>query len=78
MNFNVYLDDALGAALKRLARSRKMTRNALIREAVEELVKKETRSHEWSAAVMAWQGDAEYAPFESHRVHLVDYFPAEK
>jgi len=49
-----------------------MTRNALIREAVQELVNKETRSHEWSAEVMEWQGDAEFAPFESHRAQLVE------
>ena len=72
MNFNIYLDNALGAALKRVAKSRKMTRNALIREAVQELVNKETRSHEWSAEVMEWQGDAEFAPFESHRAQLVE------
>jgi predicted transcriptional regulator len=72
MNFNIYLDNVLGAALKRLARRRKMTRNALIREAVQELVNKETRSQEWSAEVMEWQGDTEFAPFESHRAQLVE------
>ena len=33
MNFNVYLDSTLGQALKRLAKRRKTTRNALIRKA---------------------------------------------
>ena len=44
VNFNIYLDTKLGAALKRLAKRRKLTRNALIRKAVEELLEKETRS----------------------------------
>ena len=32
MNFNIYLDSEIGAALKRLAKRRKLTRNALIRK----------------------------------------------
>jgi predicted transcriptional regulator len=72
MNFNIYIDSALGAALQRLAKRRKMTRNALIRRAVEELLAKETRSQEWSEAVLLWQGDRDFAPFESHRAKLVE------
>ncbi len=70
MNFNVYLDSALGTALKRLAKRRKLTRNALIRKAVQDLLDKETHLQEWSEAVMQWQGDPEFAPFESHRAAL--------
>lgn len=70
MNFNIYLDSALGAALKRLAKRRKLTRNALIRKAVEDLLQKETHSQEWSEAVMQWQGDPAFPPFESHRAKL--------
>ncbi len=70
MNFNIYLDTALGAALNRLAKRRKVTRNALIRQAVEDLVHKETHSHDWSAAVMQWQGDPNFEAFESHRAEL--------
>jgi predicted transcriptional regulator len=72
MNFNVYLDNALGAALKRLAKRRKLTRNALIRRAVEELLEKETHSQEWSEAVLQWQGDPGFPPFESHRAKLAE------
>jgi predicted transcriptional regulator len=75
MNFNIYLDSALGQALQRLAKRRKVTRNALIRKAVEELVNKENHSEEWSSAVMAWQGDPRFKSFESHRARLKD--PAE-
>ncbi len=70
MNFNIYLDNALGAALKRLAKRRKVTRNALIREAVEDLVNKETHSSDWSEAVMQWQGDPNFEAFETHRARL--------
>jgi predicted transcriptional regulator len=72
MNFNIYLDSETGAALKRLAKRRKLTRNALIRKAVEDLLEKETHSQEWSEAVLQWQGDPKFAAFESHRVKLVD------
>ncbi|MBK7584477.1 MAG: ribbon-helix-helix protein, CopG family [Myxococcales bacterium] len=38
MNFNLYVDAATGARLDRLARRRRTTRNALIREAVSRLL----------------------------------------
>jgi predicted transcriptional regulator len=67
MNFNIYLNAAVGEALKRLAKRRKMTRNALIREAVEDLVAKDIESQSWSRAVLEWQGDPAFEPFEDHR-----------
>ena len=70
MNFNIYLDTALGAALQKLARRRKVTRNALIRKAVEELLKRESHSQDWSPAVLAWQGESSWPPFESQRQQL--------
>ena len=72
MNFNIYLDSRLGAALKSLAKRRKLTRNALIRKAVEELLEKEAHSEEWSQAVREWQGDPGFPAFESHRAKLKD------
>lgn len=70
MNFNIYLDSKIGEALKRLAKRRKMTRNALIRKAVEDLVAKEGQSQIWSAAVLEWKGDSKFEPFETHRGQL--------
>jgi predicted transcriptional regulator len=70
MNFNIYLNTKVGEALKRLAKRRKMTRNALIRQAVEDLVAKEGESQSWSAAVLEWLGDSTFEPFESHRAQL--------
>ena len=70
MNYNIYLDVKLDAALKHLAKRRKLTRNALIRKAVEQLLEKEAHIKEWSAAVLDWQGDGNFPPFESHRTKL--------
>jgi predicted transcriptional regulator len=72
MNFNIYLDSEVGAALKRLAKRRKLTRNALIRKAVEELLEKESHSRDWSEAVLQWQGNPDFAPFEAHRAKLAE------
>ena len=70
MNFNVYLDAALGEALKRLARRKKVPRNALVRQAVEDLITRESESDSWSPRVLEWQGDPEFEPFESQRNKL--------
>jgi predicted transcriptional regulator len=75
MNFNIYLDNEIGAALKRLAKRQKLTRNALIRKAVAELIDKETHAQGWSEAVLQWHGDAEFAAFESHRAMLAETPP---
>lgn len=70
MNFNVYLDTKLGEALKRLARRRKLPRNALIRQAVEDLVGRENSPGSWSPRVLDWQGDPAFEPFEGRRSEL--------
>jgi predicted transcriptional regulator len=70
MNFNIYLDSTLGQALQRLAKRRKVTRNALIRKAVEDLVTQEARSPTWSKKVLEWRGEPSFEPFESRRVEL--------
>jgi len=70
MNFNIYLNTVVAEALKRLAERRKTTRNALIPEAVEDLVAKEGESQSWSSAVLNWQGDPTFEPFEARRTQL--------
>jgi len=70
VNFNVYLDAALGEALKRLARRKKVPRNALVRQAVEDLITRESESDSWSPRVLEWQGDPEFEHFESQRNKL--------
>lgn len=70
MNFNVYLDPDLGKALTRLAKRKKVARNALVRQAVEDLLAKESTSDSWSPGVLEWQGEQGFAPFEAHRDEL--------
>ena len=70
MNFNIYLDNATGRALERLSRRRKISRNALIREAVQRLVQEPREADRWSRLVQTWQGDPGFEPFESHRRDL--------
>jgi predicted transcriptional regulator len=72
MNFNVYLDDALGEALAHLAEHQKVSRNALIRKAVQALVERETHPPGWPVAVQDWQGVADFPAFESYRTGLKD------
>jgi hypothetical protein len=70
MNFNVYVDDVTGKKLARLAKRRATTRNALIRQAVQDLVQKAECPIGWPAKVMQWQGFPEFEGFESHRREL--------
>ena len=68
MNFNVYLDKQTVDRLNRLAKARGVKRNALIREAVEHLLARETRAG-WPAAVLEHRGVPGPA-FESGRRKL--------
>jgi predicted transcriptional regulator len=70
MNFNIYLDSPLGEALNRLAKRKKVPRNTLIRQAVEDLVTRESGSDTWSSRVLEWQGEPQFEPFEAHRAKL--------
>jgi hypothetical protein len=70
LNFNVYIDEATGRQLARLSRQRKVARNALVREALQVLVRRHEEAGEWSAAVTTWTGDPAFEPFESHRSDL--------
>lgn len=66
MNFNVYLDGPTVDRLNRLARTRKTTRNALIREAVARLLEGDEATG-WPALVLAHAGEPEAPPFEASR-----------
>lgn len=67
MNFNIYLDKATGQKLQKLAKRRKLTRNALIRKAVQDLVQAANESEDWSRQVVEWKGEPGFEPFEWHR-----------
>ncbi len=59
MNFSVYLKDELAYRLQALAEKEQVSRNHLIAEAIERLVK-ERESSSWGEEVMSWQGCPEF------------------
>ena len=69
MNFNFYVDKRTGERLKRLARKRQTSRNALIREAVARLLERESGS-DWPAEVLDFQGIPGAPRFEATRRRL--------
>lgn len=70
MNFNIYLEDALGHNLENIAQKQGKSRNALIREAIKEFVDKQAYS-DWTEAIMTFQGVDEGITFESYRDDLL-------
>ncbi|MBK7584466.1 MAG: ribbon-helix-helix protein, CopG family [Myxococcales bacterium] len=69
MNFNLYVDAATGACLDRLARRRRTTRNALIREAVSRLLDG-TGDACWPREVVLFEGVPRAPRFEAERRKL--------
>ena len=69
MNFNIYLDDETGELLNRAAEHSGETRNALIREAVSEWLKRRGKPA-WPDTVLAFKGMPEMVPFEASRDKL--------
>ena len=66
MNFNVYIDKQTGDRLDRLAKARRTSRNALIREALAQLVKRGAKA-QWPQEVFDFRGIPEARPFEHTR-----------
>lgn len=69
MNFNIYLDDETGQQLNHVAEQAGETRNALIRQAVNEWLNRHGKPS-WPDAVLAFQGLADMPPFEASRDRL--------
>ena len=69
MNFNVYIDKRTGERLERLARTRRTSRNALIREALAHLLERGART-EWPPEVLGFQGVPKATVFEDTRRKL--------
>lgn len=69
MNFNVYIDKETVERLERLAKARRTSRNALIREAVEQLLDRAPDAG-WPRAVLDFEGVAGTRPFERSRGKL--------
>jgi len=69
MNFNVYIDKQTVGRLEQLAKVRRTSRNALIREAVEQLLDRAADAG-WPKAVLDFEGVAEAVPFEGSRAKV--------
>ena len=70
MNFSIHLNDTLIRRLQQIAQENGRSRNALIREAVENwLASREQRP--WPQEVLDFQGVPDAVPFEQGRVDLL-------
>lgn len=69
MNFNIYLDDETGQQLNKVAKKAGESRNALVRQAVSEWLKRRGKP-QWPAEVLAFKGMADMPPFEASRGRL--------
>ncbi|MBP7395000.1 MAG: CopG family transcriptional regulator [Zoogloea sp.] len=69
MNFNIYLDDETGQLLNKVAKKSGKSRNALIRQAVREWLKRQGKP-QWPEEVLAFKGMADMPLFEASRDRL--------
>jgi hypothetical protein len=70
MNFNIYVDKETGERLARMAKRRRTSRNALIREALQHFVAQGPGA-QWPGEVLGFQGVRKVRPFEAARRKLV-------
>ena len=66
MNFNIYLDDETGQQLNKVAKKAGESRNALVRQAVSEWLKRHGKP-QWPEDVLAFNGLADMSGFEASR-----------
>ena len=66
MNFNIYIDKHTGERLRRLARTRRTSRNALVREALARLLERNSQAG-WPEAVIDFGGVPGSRRFEDSR-----------
>lgn len=69
MNFNIYLDDETGQQLNKVAKKAGESRNALVRQAVSEWLKRRGKPL-WPDEVLAYSGMADMPSFEAGRDQL--------
>ena len=69
MNFNIYLDDETGQQLNKVAKKAGESRNALVRQAVSEWLKRRGKP-QWPEEVLGFKGMADMSLFEASRDHL--------
>jgi hypothetical protein len=70
MNFSLHLSDDLVRHLSAMAKATGQSRNALIRQAVEEWLERQTR-RQWPEEVSGFSGFPEVVPFEQARAELL-------
>ncbi len=66
MDFNIYLDEKTGQQLKQVAKQEGESRNALVRQAVSEWLKRHGKSR-WPDEVLAFKGVGDMPRFEAGR-----------
>lgn len=59
MNFSIYLNQKTGKELDAIAKKERVSRNSLIAEAIE-LLLKSRKEQQWSQEVLEWQGCPEF------------------
>ena len=69
MNFNIYLDDETGQHLNQLAKQVGESRNALVRQAVGDWLRRHGKA-QWPDEVLAFEGSADMPLFEAGRDRL--------
>lgn len=69
MNFNIYLDDETGRQLNQVAKTAGESRNALVRQAVSEWLRRRGKP-QWPDEVLAFNGAAGMPLFEASRDKL--------
>ncbi len=70
MNFNLDLDDKLGMTLAQYAEKTGISRNSLIRKAIDDFIKK--RCQNWPDEVLNFKGIPDFPAFEADRSQLLD------
>ena len=70
MNFNVYFEDETGERFTAAANQAGGTRNAVIRQAVQEWLAQRGTPQQWPQTVLAHTGDSRIPSFELGREHL--------
>lgn len=69
MNFNVYVDKQTVVRLNRMAKTRRKSRNALVRQALANLLERDAKP-DWPQAVLDFEGLPDTPCFESARKYL--------
>lgn len=73
MNINIYIENNLGEQLREFAKTLHKTRNAIIREAIQEWLQHH-KTHEWPPCIQNFKGiSGQKTPrFESYRDELTE------